>query len=212
MPDRRGADPWFFDLWSRFYDAPLVQRLTYRPVHDAVLRELRGGSRDRVLDVGCGTGLLTSRIRRELEPENVVGCDFSEGMLRQAAHGEPGLSWVRGDALRLPFRDGSFDALVSTEAFHWFPDPDAALRDFFRVLGPKGRLLLALINPPTEWLSRATGVGPRLFGQPLTWPTRARLSRRLEAAGFQVEAQRAVFRLPAPVVLPCVLTSAIRPG
>jgi ubiquinone/menaquinone biosynthesis C-methylase UbiE len=212
MPDRRGADPWFFDLWSRFYDAPVVQRLTYRPGHDAVLRELRRAPRSRLLDVGCGTGLLTSRMLRELQPEIVVGADFSQGMLRQAAREGPGPSWVRCDALRLPFAGESFDALVSTEAFHWFPDQDRALREFYRVLAPKGRLLVALVNPPAEWLSQATRLGSRLMGQPLTWPTRARLSRRLEAAGFRIEAQRTVFRLPAPLIFPCVLTSATRPG
>ena len=211
MADRRGPDQWLFDLWSRFYDAPLVQRLTYRPEHDAVLRELRRAELGRVLDVGCGTGLLTSRIQRELQPESCVGCDFSRGMLNQAAGNNPGSPWVRGDALRLPFRDGYFDAVVSTEAFHWFPDQDAALVEFFRVLAPKGRLLVALVNPPAEWLSRVTRRGSRLLGEPLSWPTRARLRGQLEAVGFRVEKQSAVFRLPAPLILPCVLTVAARP-
>jgi SAM-dependent methyltransferase len=133
-------------------------------------------------------------------------------MLRQAARNSPGLPLVRGDALRLPFRDGSFDAVVSTSAFHWFPDQDVALSEFLRVLAPKGRLLLALVNPPAEWLSRLTRLGSRLLGEPLLLPTRARLRRRMEAAGFRVEAQRAVFRLPMPLILPCVLTVATRPG
>ena len=212
MPDRRGADPRFFDLWSRIYDAPMVQRLTYRPPQDAVLRQLRRVPRARVLDVGCGTGLLTSRIARELQPQAVVGCDFAPGMLRHAVRNGHGPSWVRCDALQLPFGDESFDALVSTEAFHWFRDPDRALREFFRVLAPNGQLWVALVNPPAEWLSRAARLGSRLMGQPLTWPTRAQMRRRLEAAGFRVEAQRAVFRLPGPLVFPCVLSSATRPG
>jgi SAM-dependent methyltransferase len=114
--------------------------------------------------------------------------------------------------MRLPFRDGSFDAVVSTEAFHWFPDQGAALRECFRVLAPKGRLLVALVNPPAEWLSHATRLGSRLIGEPLFWPTRRRLRREAEAAGFRVEDQRMIFRLPAPLVLPCVLTIARRPG
>ena len=62
------------------------------------------------------------------------------------------------------------------------------------------------------WLSRVTRLGSRLVGEPLCWPTRAQLSRRLQAAGFRVESQRAVFRLPAPLILPCVVTLATRPG
>jgi ubiquinone/menaquinone biosynthesis C-methylase UbiE len=212
MNNRPGPNQWFFDLWSRFYDAPLVQRLTYRPVQDAVVRELRRSSQRRVLDIGCGTGLLASRIAEELPTETIVGCDFSHGMLREAAGRSPEQPWVRGNALHLPFRNESFDTVVSTEAFHWFPDQDRALAEFFRVLAPKGRLFIALVNPPAEWLSRTARLGSRLVGEPANWPTRSRLRRRTQAAGFTVDAQRAVFRLPAPLLLPCVLTSATRPG
>ena len=212
MTERPGPQQWFFDLWSRVYDAPVVQQLTYRPVQNAVMRELRRSVPGRVLDIGCGTGFLTSRMRDDLSPQPIVGCDFSRGMLRRAAKKSPDIPWVRGDAQRLPFRDASFGTVVSTEAFHWFPDQDAALSEFFRVLEPKGRLLVALINPPAAWLSRAARLGSRLLGEPANWPTRARLRSRTEAAGLRVDMQRTVFRLPAPLLLPCVLTVATRPG
>jgi ubiquinone/menaquinone biosynthesis C-methylase UbiE len=207
-----GPDARFFDLWSRFYDAAVVQRVTYRPPQDAVLAELRRAGAQAVLDMGCGTGLLTARIRDELAPERIVGCDFSRGMLRQASRRAPDLPWVRGNALQLPFADRGFDAVVSTEAFHWFPDPEQALGELFRVLAPKGRLMIAFVNPPAEWLSAAAGLASRLFGEPARWPTRSRLRGQLRAAGFRVDAQRAVFRLPTPLLLPCVLTLASRPG
>jgi len=211
MIERPGPHQRFFDLWSRVYDAPVVQRLTYRPVQDAVVHELRRSPQGRVLDIGCGTGLLTSRIRDELAPRSVVGCDFSRGMLRQAAEKHSELPWVRGNALHLPFAAASFGAIVSTEAFHWFPDQDAALAEFCRVLEPKGRLLVALVNPPAEWLSRAARMASRLMGEPAHWPTRVEMRRRTEAAGLRVVTQRTVFRLPAPLLLPCVLTVATRP-
>jgi ubiquinone/menaquinone biosynthesis C-methylase UbiE len=211
MPDRDGPDPWFFDVWSRFYDAPIVQRLTYRPVQDAVVRELRGATPGRVLDVGCGTGQLTARIQRELRPSESVGCDFSGGMLRRAARNHPGHPWVRGNALQLPFGDERFFAVVSTESFHWFPDQEAALAEFYRVLAPNGRLLVALVNPRAEWLSRLTRLGSKLLGEPLHWPTHTRLRQQLETTGFRVDSQRTIFRLPAPFLLPCVLTLATRP-
>lgn len=211
MTTRQGPDRWLFDVWSRFYDAPLVQRLTYRPEHDAVLRALRSGAHERLLDVGCGTGLLSARIARALPGCGVVGCDFSRGMLERAAAGRRSARWVRGDALRLPFADASFDVLVSTEAFHWFPDQPAALTEFRRVLEPGGRLLVSLINPPVAALSRLTQAGSALLGEPLYWPTRSRMRRQVEAAGFRVEAQRHVFRVPAGLILPSVLTEAVRP-
>jgi ubiquinone/menaquinone biosynthesis C-methylase UbiE len=66
-----------------------VQRLTYRPEHDAVLRGLRRAAHRRVLDVGCGTGLLAAQIRNELPGAEVVGCDFSCGMLARDDSSSP---------------------------------------------------------------------------------------------------------------------------
>jgi len=192
MAQRPGPDRWLFDLWSTFYDAPLVQWLTYRPEHEAVLGALRRTPHRRVLDVGCGTGRLSARIGHELPGATVVGCDFSRGMLEHAARRTRGAGWVQGNALRLPFRDASFDAVVSTEAFHWFPDQAAALAEFFRVLEPKGRLLVSLINPPAELLSRLARSGSRWLGEPMFWPTRSRMRRQVEGAGFRVAAQQRV--------------------
>ncbi len=201
-----------FDVWSRFYDVPWVQRATYRPVHDAVLPALKDRRPARVLDVGCGTGLLTSRMRSELPRSQVVGCDFSAGMLERARRHSRRVRWVQGNALQLPFGDESFEALVSTEAFHWFPDQSAALAEFFRVLVPGGHLLVALANARVGLLSEVTRVGSRLLGGPLYWPTRRRLSAAFEKAGFRLEVQQRILRLPAPIAFPTYLTIAARPG
>jgi SAM-dependent methyltransferase len=206
-----GPDRWFFDLWSQFYDLELVQRLTYRPVHDAVLRALGSQPLHRLLDIGCGTGLLTSRLRLAQPGAQVVGCDFSDGMVHQAAARERAVRWLRGDATRLPFRDATFDAVLSTESFHWFPDQAAALTEFFRVLVPGGRILVALVNPPFELLGHGTRLLSRLAGEPFDWPTREQMAARVRAAGFRVRAQRRIFRLPAGVIFPPVLTVAERP-
>ena len=211
MAQRRGPDRGLFDLWSSFYDAPLVQRLTYRPEHDAVVQALGRPRHQRILDVGCGTGILTARIKSEFEEAFVVGCDFSRGMLERAALGHSGPDWVRGNALQLPFADATWDVVVSTEAFHWFPDQRVALSEFFRILKPGGRLLVSLINPPLEVMSKITRRSSRMMGQPLFWPTRSHMRKQTAAAGFRVQSQRKVFRLPAGVLLPSVLTVAVRP-
>ena len=206
----------FFDAWSRVYDFPLVQRATYKPVHDAVLRSLVVGPRGRVLDIGCGTGRLAERLTEARGVRTVVGCDFSAGMLANAAErlatarGAGRARLVRGDATCLPFADAAFDAAVSTEAFHWFPDQDAALRELHRVLQPGGRLLLALVSPPFEIIADVVEVGMRAVGQPLWWTTPSRLRKQVERAGFVVVEQRRVFRIPG-FLLPPALTVAYRP-
>ena len=210
---RSGPTRGFFDAWSYVYDFPLVQRATYRPVHDAVLRALAAEPWARLLDIGCGTGRLAARLARQHPAASVVGCDFSAGMLEHAAerlHEPPRVGLVRGDATRLPFADGAFDAAVSTEAFHWFPDQDAALAELRRVLRPDGRLLLALVSPPLEIVSDVVEAGMRLVGQPLWWTSLGKLRAQVERAGFRVERQRRIFRIPGFLLLPALTVARRR--
>lgn len=207
-----GPQRWFFDLWSRVYDLPLVQWTTYWPVHDAIMRELARHDCRRVLDIGCGTGQLAVRIARELPGASVTGCDFSRGMLARAAARDGRVPWVQGDAGCLPFRERAFDAVVSTEAFHWFPDQDRACAELHRALLPGGHVMLALVSAPSHAVASALHGGSRLLGEPFYWPTAAELRDRLERAGLRVLGQERIFRLPGGLLFPPVLTLARRPA
>jgi ubiquinone/menaquinone biosynthesis C-methylase UbiE len=208
--DTAGPQPWFFDAWSWIYDAPAVQRRAYWPIHDAVLRAV-GTQPASLLDLGCGTGQLAARLAAQWPRARVVGCDFSAGMLHRAAAARPAhLRLVQGDAGRLPFVAAAFDVVVCTEAFHWFPTPDEALAECFRVLRPGGRLLLAVTTPPGPVAGRIIDLGSRLLGEPFHWPSRDEARRRLAAVGFRVERQERVSRFGA-ALLPPILTVAVRP-
>lgn len=206
----RGPATWFFDAWARVYDVPLVQRLTYRPVHDAIVEALAARPPARVLDLACGTGLLAARLRAAFPDADVVGCDFSRGMLARAAARMPEGSLAQADALRLPFHDGAFDAVVCTEALHWFPDQVRALAECRRVVVPGGRVLAALVNVPADVVGDVVYLASRVAGQPFRWPTRAGTRALFAAAGLEVEAQRRIRRLPAGMLLPPVLTIGVR--
>ena len=210
MARRSRTQPLFFDLWSRVYDDPVVQRLFYRPEQDAALRGLARLEPASVLDVGCGTGQLTKRIARRLPDARVMGCDLSQGMLERAARKADRFALVRADAMHLPFADASFEAVVTTEAFHWFPDQATVCREFARVLAPGGRLFASLINVPFAGLSpvmrRDLGIG----GPSVRWPTRKAMRTLLEDAGFSVDGQRAICRIPPGILFPTVLTRASR--
>jgi ubiquinone/menaquinone biosynthesis C-methylase UbiE len=197
-----------FDVWSLFYDLPWVQRMVYRAPQDAVIAELRTGACRSVLDIGCGTGLLAARIRRELPGVDVVGCDFARGMLARARRRDPAAAWVQGDAGLLPFQSGTFDAVVSTEAFHWFPDKAAALCEFHRVLRPGGRLMLALVNPRSALAGRLVALAAGTVGEPFYWPTAAEMRRQVRAGGFASIEQHPLWRIPGGLLFPPVLTSA----
>jgi ubiquinone/menaquinone biosynthesis C-methylase UbiE len=196
-----------FNVVSRVYDADLLQTLVYRPAQDIALRRLRDAGVKCVLDVGCGTGIFTTRMRDELGLDVICGCDLSEGMLAKAHARSDDVGWTRGDATKLPVGDASVDAVVCTEAFHFFDQP-AALAEFFRVLRPGGTLLVAMINPRTNIGSRLLRRQALVLGAG-TWPTRDRMRAMVEEAGFVVSDQHRVRRL-ASTALPTVLTEAIR--
>ena len=99
----------------------------------------------RVLDVACGTGILT----REIAPRigsagRVVGVDPSPGMVAVAKRLAPAIEWREGIAESLPFPDQSFDAVVSQFGLMFFTDRRQALREMLRVLTPGGRLAVAV--------------------------------------------------------------------
>jgi SAM-dependent methyltransferase len=102
-------------------------------------------SGDRVLDVACGTGVLTREAASRAGPTGAVtGLDLSPEMLAVAARLSPGLRWQEGSAEALPFADQSFDAVVSQFGLMFFPDQVAGLREMMRVLVPGGRLAVAV--------------------------------------------------------------------
>lgn len=106
------------------------------------------GRGDRVLDVGCGTGVVAREAARRVGAEGrVVGLDLNPRMLAVAQRVAPEIEWRQGDAGELPFEDGAFDVVVSQFAAMFFPDPVQALREMWRVLAPRGRLAVAVCGP-----------------------------------------------------------------
>ncbi|MEZ0164950.1 demethylmenaquinone methyltransferase [Kineococcus sp. LSe6-4] len=174
----------------------------------AVLRAVDARPGERVLDLAAGTG-------RSSEPFAdrgvlTVPCDFSAGMVRAGKRRRPDLGFVVGDATRLPFADGVFDAATISFGLRNVVDPDAGLREMARVVRPGGRLVVCefstIPNPLlrkayTAYLHHGLPRVARLVsshGQAYSylvdsidaWPDQAELARRIGAAGWERVAWR----------------------
>ncbi|OBH92590.1 class I SAM-dependent methyltransferase [Mycobacterium sp. E2733] len=192
-PSRRGLNDAVTRLWSFLapaYDLPFLQQWVYRPPHDEVIAQLRAHHARKIADIACGTGILSDRIARELQPDEIYGVDMSDGMLAQARARTGRVQWLRGPAEQLPFGDGALDAVVTTSAFHFFDQP-AALREFHRVLAPGGLVAVAALSTrqPRLQASSANRWKPQHNASP------AEMKALFEGAGFVISDQH---RIPRP--------------
>ena len=129
------------------------------------------------LDVACGSGKLTAQLARVAgDGGRVVGLDFSPEMLEVARRDHPGLEFVEGDALKLPFDDATFDATTMAFGLRNLADPVEGLREMLRVVKPGGRaVVLEFVRPPQNLVGSAyrvylrallPAIGGALSGQP----------------------------------------------
>ena len=193
-PQRRGLNSAVTRLWTFLapaYDLPILQQWVYRPPHDEVIAQLRNHGSRRIADIACGTGILSDRIERELQPDEIYGIDMSDGMLEKARARSNRVKWLRGPAEQLPFDDGALDAVVTTSAFHFFDQP-AALREFHRVLAPGGLVAVATLSAQHSLLQ---GLSDNRW-KPQHNLAPAAMRTLFESAGFTVSDQH---RIPRPV-------------
>ncbi|GAA1916364.1 demethylmenaquinone methyltransferase [Streptomyces sodiiphilus] len=163
---------------------------------------------ERVLDLAAGTG--TSSLPFAAAGAFTVPCDFSLGMLAEGRRREPWLPFTAGDATRLPFRDGVFDAVTISFGLRNVQDTGAALREMLRVTRPGGRLVICEFSHPvlaplrtvySEYLMRALpAVATRVSSSPdayvylaesiRAWPDQRGLAEVVRRAGWSKVAWR----------------------
>ena len=129
-----------YDLTAYMYDRRY--REIQREKYETVLANVT--SVDRVLDLGCGTGMLLSPL--EKKARLVVGVDMSAEMLREAKKRATGTPLVLADADHLPFADGSFDMVVSVTLLQNMPDPGKTVRELARVLRSDGKAIITSLK------------------------------------------------------------------
>jgi SAM-dependent methyltransferase len=132
-----GSVPQYYDgclgpAWLDAFATDLARRLPAKPPGD-------------VLEIACGTGLLTRRLRERLDPaRRLVATDLSPAMLdyaRSKLSDSQGIEWREADAASLPFGDREFGAVACGFGVMFVPDKNAAFSEAHRVLKPGGILL-----------------------------------------------------------------------
>lgn len=110
----------------------------------------------RLLDVATGTGDIAFETLRQRPAAEVVGVDFATEMMRvgQARPGGERVRWINADALTLPFRSASFDAVTSGYLMRNVADVSGAFREQMRVVRPGGRVVTLDTSPPPRNLLR----------------------------------------------------------
>jgi len=134
---------WASPIGSMLYDRAQIvaRRLMIGFQHPTEWLDIPQGG--VTLDVGSGPGNVTASLARAAGPDGLaLGVDISEPMLARAVRAEAGpqVGFLRADAQRLPFRDETFDAVVSIAMLQLIPEPAAALAEMARVLRPGARM------------------------------------------------------------------------
>jgi demethylmenaquinone methyltransferase/2-methoxy-6-polyprenyl-1,4-benzoquinol methylase len=186
-----------YDLWNRLASCYLDEYW-----RRAAVRLIPPGS--RVLDLCTGTGEILVKMLPLLGAQgHAVGVDFASNMLAVAAHKTQALqdmnsasvAYLLGDAMSLPFRNGTFDCLISGFAMrNMLPAAEQVLHEMWRVLRPQGRLIiLDICRPQSQLLAR-------LYRWHLRWvlPLQARLLYR-RGQPFQY-LQESIMEFPPPQV------------
>jgi MPBQ/MSBQ methyltransferase len=173
---------WFYRVLSPLYDR-WINPLFWTPQMRTAALELAhlDHPRLRTIDVGAGTGFSTEGIIEHVEPSSVTLLDQSPDQLRRAGR-KPSLAAcarVLGDAERLPFEANAFDRYVSCGSIEYWPDPQRAIAEAYRVLRPGGMALVVGPLPPSGRMARLLADAWMLF------PTEVQYRQWFDRAGFE---------------------------
>jgi ubiquinone/menaquinone biosynthesis C-methylase UbiE len=146
-----------FDKWPEKYDqwfATPIGSLVKKYESELILGFLKPAPGETILDAGCGTGVFTRDIISA--GSQVIGLDISFPMLRRAREKSGGVRFhpIWGDISTLPFREESFDKVVSVTALEFIAEAKSAVAELFRVAKKGGVVVVATLNSRSPWAER----------------------------------------------------------
>lgn len=156
----------------------------------ALINELKGDRKLRVLDLGCGEGHLTEVIRK-LNPEHeVFGLDYAISAIDYAVKHFPDIDFIVADGYKPPYEDSFFDVVVCNNIWEHVPDPLSLLTGIKRILKDEG---LIIISTPSRYrfgniLRVLTGIGTKFVSKlHVTEYSVGQVQEQLKFGGFDIE-------------------------
>ena len=137
-----------FNKQSKVYDKSLYGYNPRKNYHK-ILSRLKL-NKDSLIDIGCGTGEVLNIINNTYPNTKLYGLDISKDMIKVAKKKDKSkrIEYVVGDAENIPYKDNSFDILITSESFHHYPNPSKAINEFHRVLKNNAKLILCDMYRP----------------------------------------------------------------
>jgi ubiquinone/menaquinone biosynthesis C-methylase UbiE len=132
-----------FNKVAKIYNTPIFQ-LYYLWAHKACINFLKDYVKDKfkVLDVACGTGIFLRKIDKHYKGLELFGIDNSKEMISIANQYPDVINFMVASADKIPFENNSFDLITIIDAFYYFQDKEAVLKECFRILKPNHSLLI----------------------------------------------------------------------
>lgn len=195
-------DSVFTGAVAEFYETYMVP-LIFEPYALPMVRQVASRDISEVLEIAAGTGVVTRAMAAELDSRvSIVATDLNQAMLDQAAAigtARP-VEWRRADAMRLPFADASFDAVVCQFGAMFFPDKVIAFTEARRVLRPGGQFVFSTwdhigVNEFADTVTSAlrelfSADPPRFLARtPHGYHNLATIAQDLTRAGFSISPQ-----------------------
>ncbi len=148
-PDlQRRIQRYGWDKAAEYYENSWQNQL--RPAHDLLIQEAKIKAGEHIIDIAAGTGLITFRMAKQVgDTGSILATDISDEMVNIGtqlanAKGFDNVQFKRMDAEQLLADDASFDLATCALGLMYFPNPDVALAEMYRVLKPGGRAVAAV--------------------------------------------------------------------
>ena len=133
-----------FSKWADNYDNPLTS-ITFRQTNAKIVKLLDPKQNSSFLDVGCGSGILIKYLLEANRGMKLCGLDITPQMVEVAKRkfaSNQSVEITLGSAVKMPYKNNSFDYVTCASSFHHHPDPLKSVKEMVRVLKPGGKLLI----------------------------------------------------------------------